>query len=236
MTNQCALCLKSTTLCDSHIIPEFCYKPTYDSKHRGQLLSAKTMKKVYVQKGLREHLLCKDCEQVLSRYEQYFKEFWFDNDALPSSVSSSLIQVGNVDYERFKLFHLSILWRCSISSRKEFSSVDLGPYAEKLRKAILSGDAGPEEHYPLFGRVIVHDDNSIAKGLVSGPSRARLDKSTVYYMCYAGCEWTFIVTDHGGKKYEELAVARNSPLTLVASSIAEINSIRIFVGERNGSV
>ena len=233
---RCALCLEAATLRASHIVPEFCYGPTYDAKHRGRLLSTETMRRVFVQKGLREHLLCDDCEQRLGRHEKYFKEFWFDRNALPGRVSGAAVQVVNLNYRHFKLFHLSILWRCGVASRKEFSSVDLGPYSEKLRQALLAADPGPEGMYPFYSTVIVNDDSSVAYGLVSGPYRSRLDHFAVYYMCYAGCEWTFIVTDHNYDKYKEWTVKGNSPFTLVARPIADLNTIRVFREQRDDSV
>jgi len=75
MENPCALCLQSRPLKRSHIIPEFMYQNVYDSDpKRFHSLTvniddeAKSKSKVE-QKGIRENLLCADCEVLLSKYE-----------------------------------------------------------------------------------------------------------------------------------------------------------------------
>jgi hypothetical protein len=51
----------------------------------------------------------------------------------------------NLDYIKVKLFFLSIIWRAHISSLPFFSNVDLGKYAEKIRKMLLENDRGNED-------------------------------------------------------------------------------------------
>ncbi len=69
----CALCQLNKPLRRSHIVPEFMYKPMYDFIHRFQGLSLNVSERPQThQKGLREELLCHDCEQLLAnKYENY---------------------------------------------------------------------------------------------------------------------------------------------------------------------
>ena len=63
---KCRLCLKEKPIQNSHIIPEFLYKPLYDNLHRFKSLSTLPEIKIeYKQKGIREKLLCRDCEQYI---------------------------------------------------------------------------------------------------------------------------------------------------------------------------
>jgi len=80
---KCKLCQSSTDLMSSHIIPEFVYRPSYDNIHRAIHLKANPQKRNYLQKGLREQLLCKSCEQRFSRYESYFAKEWYKKGLLP---------------------------------------------------------------------------------------------------------------------------------------------------------
>lgn len=50
----CKLCRLEKTLCQSHIVPEFCYNETYDKKHRMTILQADPNKKSTQQKGYKE--------------------------------------------------------------------------------------------------------------------------------------------------------------------------------------
>lgn len=66
----CALCLVNTQLRLSHIVPEFMYRQMYDVKHRFFAMTAMSSERVRLhQKGLREELLCDQCEQRFCRYE-----------------------------------------------------------------------------------------------------------------------------------------------------------------------
>jgi len=66
------LCKEDAKLCNSHILPEFFYLDLYEEKHRTLQITKENEK--YIQKGIREYLLCQQCETKLSRYEKYAKE------------------------------------------------------------------------------------------------------------------------------------------------------------------
>jgi len=166
---------------------------------------------------------------VVGKYERYFKEFWFDGPALPKIVSKDSVLVQGIDYPLFKLFHLSVLWRAHVSTLPEFSNVNLGPYVEKLRKMVLLGDPGPEEAYPIYGSVIVLDNGEVIYDLVTGPSRSRLWEFTAYFLCYAGCEGYFIVTEGASEVQKKFAIRKNAPFELAVRPLAEANSVRIAV-------
>lgn len=224
----CALCLNRAKLCNSHIIPEFCYRPSYDVKHRACEVSSWNPRWRATQIGKREHLLCEQCDNGrIGAYDTYFKRFWFDGPALPSVIAGDTVVVRGADYARFKLFHLSVLWRASVSSDPGFRNVRLGPYGEKLRVMLLDGDPGPQEAYPIWGTVILMDDRSAAYEVVSSPLRSKLGAFTVYYMCYGGCEWSFVVNDRVDKRFQPVSLKRNAPLRLAARPLKDINSVRV---------
>src|SRR5438105_1743417 len=75
---NCALCLRERPLPRSQIVPEFMHGQMYDDKHRFFGISnieSKTNK--LFQKGLREELLCADCEQHIGRYESYASRVFY---------------------------------------------------------------------------------------------------------------------------------------------------------------
>src|SRR5680860_660682 len=68
----CKLCGTSAAIVKSHILPEFVYQNLYDPQHRFLDLGSSNEKTLTIQqKGLRERLLCKDCEIKLCKYESY---------------------------------------------------------------------------------------------------------------------------------------------------------------------
>jgi hypothetical protein len=133
--NFCKLCKKEAKLRYSHILPEFFYSNMYDEKHRA-LKVASDEKERYFQKGIREYLLCQECETKLSRYEGYAAKLIREIPNFSPDTSGLFLYSENVDYLRLKLFQLSIIWRASISKDRMFESVKLGRHEEKIRKML----------------------------------------------------------------------------------------------------
>jgi len=66
-------------------------------------------------------LLCKKCEGIINRFETYSATAWYEEGKYPNKVSNSAVRVTGLDYTLFRLFHLSVLSRASVSKREEFS-------------------------------------------------------------------------------------------------------------------
>lgn len=139
----CELCLQESKLCDSHIIPEFAFRPTYDETGRAVEIRGERAKKL--QKGYREKLLCPRCEDKLNEgWEKYFKEVWFDRPALPVHPTEGFFTIEGLAYRRFKLFHLSVLWRASVAQGDPFRKVKLpAEDEEQLRRMLEADNPGP---------------------------------------------------------------------------------------------
>lgn len=61
------------------------------------------------------------------------------------------IKCQKINYHKFKLFLLSVLWRASISTRPFFSEISLpSENEEEIREMILSRNAGEAWKYPIF--------------------------------------------------------------------------------------
>jgi len=207
MTGTCKLCKNSKKLCQSHVVPEQCYRPLYDEKHRLGELRPGREPTAWMQKGIREYLFCADCEDRLNVYESAFADYWFKRPLPCVPVDAEGVRINGFDYAAFKLFHLSILWRASFSKHALFRAVSLGRYQEKMRDMIWSGGAGPEEHFPIIGVLLVdrEDGGAIRNDLITPFMPAKLYNCYVYSACYAGCEWLWFVTDHPNHEVEKLA-------------------------------
>src|SRR5574337_1403481 len=108
----CALCGEPHQLANSHIIPEFLYKSLYDELHRFHVLSlipdqGNSLK----QKGIREPLLCQGCEQKFSVWERYASLALEGGVDLTYRRERNLVYISGLDYAKFRLFQLSIVWR-----------------------------------------------------------------------------------------------------------------------------
>lgn len=173
----CRLCLKERELKNSHIIPEFFYQPLYDEKHRFHVLSTKRERpRPMEQAGARERLLCIDCETKLSRWETYAANV-FANIVITNQDTKPFITVDRIDYRKFKLFELSILWRVSVASHSLFRKVDLGSHEEKMRYSLHEENAPQADYYGSI------------KFALMGNGGARLLNSFIYqaeYRCIGG--------------------------------------------------
>ncbi len=112
-TPLCRLCQKPGSLCESHILPNLAYKETIDpSGHPRMIVVSAVAGNPAVDKskqtGFTEALLCKTCEGVFSRWETYAaNKLW--NFPLPAPIQNQ-ITLCDLDYPKFKLFLLSLIW------------------------------------------------------------------------------------------------------------------------------
>lgn len=173
----------------SHVFPDFLYKGKFDEKHRLNLISSDDIfKQKYIQSGIHQKaFLCKQCESKLSAIERYasnnlFNFFLENQDSQVSNECKDFIheqffiQCLNVDYNSFKLFLESLLWRASVSSHPFFKNFKIGQcHEEELRISLDNSIALAPDKFPCV--VITHsksdfciDDffyvNTLKNGLV----------------------------------------------------------------------
>jgi hypothetical protein len=69
-------------------------------------------------------ILCKDCEQLLGKWDNYAQSLLLEKMELINDNSSQNeaghIEVNEIDYDKLKLFFRSVLWRSSIVKDKSF--------------------------------------------------------------------------------------------------------------------
>lgn len=219
----CRLCKKQSNLKWSHIIPEFLFKPLYDDKHRFTKIStSEDTKNDWLQKGIREQLLCDDCEQTLSKYERnaslVFKNFF----SLDIKKTEKRIIYDQVNYREFKLFALSILWRAGVSSLNFFNQVNLYAHEENLREMLLNGLPGNPNDYPFLLCPIHHDGNSL-RDLMIHPEFIKLENGPTYRFVFGGMLWVFVVNDDKNQAPAIAAsLSESGVLTMLPKNITEI--------------
>ncbi len=184
----------------SHIFPELLWQTVYDANHVA-MTSQQGMKFARkLRKGLREPLLCSECEALIGRYEHYFAGVWLNPPVLPTQVSpdANAVHLSGLDYIKFKLFHLSIIWRCGVAQMPEFGNVKLGPHEPRLREMLLSGSAGTSIEYPLSAAVVIQPQTrKVMKDFLVTPQTAREQSGAKSYVgVYAGCLWRVGVSNH----------------------------------------
>ncbi len=197
----CHLCGTHTKLCESHIVPEFCYSYEKTGHKRFALecmvpAMGGLPKFRKIQKGYREYLLCPACEQAINKYEQVFSTLWATKIlSAPSFTPGEDVVIRDIDYHAIKLFILSVFWRASVAEGFG-QAMSLGPYAEKVRQILSEDRPVDQTHYPMWGALIVDNAGQLFHGCVTQPATRRFDKVWGYSMHFAGCEWTVVMSDH----------------------------------------
>ncbi|RYZ84547.1 MAG: hypothetical protein EOP04_17800 [Proteobacteria bacterium] len=93
--------------------------------------------------GRSEHLLCEHCEGRISKWEKYAADWLYNRALVPAveSESESGTIYSGIDYEKFRLYCLSVLWRMAESSISFYEGVRLqASDAELIRKALMAED------------------------------------------------------------------------------------------------
>jgi len=125
---NCKLCVFEKDLIKkSHIYPDFLYKDLYDKNHKIIAVSTEEIIKKNPRisrpsSGVYEgNLLCPDCENkiISGKYESYLADIMFRKNkdikcTKGKSVDLEILKVENLNYERFKNFFLSVLFRADI--------------------------------------------------------------------------------------------------------------------------
>jgi hypothetical protein len=119
--------------------------------------------------GQIEKLLCHDCEQRLSGLENYVKKYFYGGShpiRLRQEFESG--KTLSADYQRMKLFQLSLLWRASVASGSFFAKVSLPDnHANGIAEMLLKNNPANPDRYPC----------TVWRMSISGPIEKLVQKS-----------------------------------------------------------
>lgn len=210
----CRLCKEDRPLRDSHIFPEWLYKPLYDVNHRFFVLSTDVNKRRGTRpKGIYERLLCHECEQRFSKWEGYARDVFY-NLPLKSVEDNRAVIFSGLQYTPFKLFQMSLIWRASIASRPEAHRIDLGPHTERIRKMLFEDRPGEVYEYgsilmlPALGQELMQQFIYPPESLPT-----KLDGHSAYRAVFGGLFWLFIVSNHSDRlPHKEVFLSKDGHL------------------------
>jgi hypothetical protein len=133
----CKLCNRSSSLEKSHAIPRSVFKQA--KKGSGQLVVLKNdteFKPFDTNIDPKEYLLCKKCEHFLStEYEKNSLEYLRNPNNF--NTHENFTEIVKINYEKFYLFLISILWRASLSKSSFYEGVCLPEEFEDVLKSCI---------------------------------------------------------------------------------------------------
>lgn len=172
----CKYCGQSKQLCSAHIIPKSFYNLQKNKRFIG-LSNDGTKDLVSCQNGFKDdNILCSDCDKKLGIYDKYAKEILYDKIPQCRRFNTPLFLMTNeqFDYQRMRLFFISLVWRASISQQDACSQISLGSKYENIALNILKGDISDDDnlfHPLIFKRTQkykYHNVVVLGKGRYSG--------------------------------------------------------------------
>ncbi|WEN14136.1 hypothetical protein PY254_12920 [Rhodanobacter sp. AS-Z3] len=216
---------------ESHIIPEFLYGVMYDEKHRYNVLSiAPDRQERIEQKGAREPLLCRECEQKFAKFERYASLVIKGGaPGMNGQRNDSIVSVTGIDYRQFKLFLLSLLWRAGVAKARYFERVRLGPHEERLRAMLRDDDPGPYHLYPCIFWGLNLKPDEIPELMVQ-PCRDKVWGQSTYHFVVPGLKLVYFVSNQRlPRKRSQFVLQHDGSLVFQVRSVLELQSVSGFM-------
>ena len=154
--DACKLCAQVKRLVKAHIIPRsFNLRSKGHSTH---LIEARQNDDRDVQNWQNgiwdDHILCEACENSFSTWDGYGFQILGNppgSTSLPrDDTEVQKFVINDIDYDQFKLFALSLLWRASVSSLPFFSKIRLGAHEAIIADMIRNKDSGSYDQFAVI--------------------------------------------------------------------------------------
>jgi hypothetical protein len=129
----------------AHIIPKSFYVKDPGERKPNKIIT--NTKGVYPKKSpigiYDETIVTEEGERIFTSWDDYAAELLLakksDFKKRFNKGECIAFEIENYDYEKLKLFFLSVLWRASVSSHEFFKKVKLGGHENIIRDALLKG-------------------------------------------------------------------------------------------------
>ena len=201
------------------------YKDIFDEKNRLYEVTVtkdKDLKTRLRQTGAYEgQILCQSCDnQVIGKLERYARLVLYGGS--PKKLQNRANNKGmkytfyeEIDYTKFKLFLLSLLWRAGISQLTIFKNVKLGPHEDKIRQMILDSNPGDFKKYPCV-LASFRNLKEAPHQLIGQPGLVKDGDGFRYLFLIGGVLYIFYVSHHNIPDWvDECAINENGELKLL---------------------
>lgn len=203
------------------------YKGLFDEKHFIAPVDLIEFKRKKLQPNgfYDSDILCDDCDRkLLGSLESYSSiVIWGGKarqDQYPAfekkanQLNQKFLHLTNVNYTKFKLFLLSIIWRASISKQMIFDSVSLGEHEDKIRKMILENDPGRSYEYPVGVFVLTENSNHPTK-MIANPIKVKHGDNLSYLFLINGLVINYKIDGEEDKEfYDHIMINENNTMNV----------------------
>lgn len=215
---ECKLCGdKEANLAKSHIIPKSLYGDAISGAGGIARLVSNTEGHFPERSPIGvydQSILCISCEESLSPWDDYANEIFIEgrpDDAFVLNGEPLAGKYEEFDLHKLKMFFLTLLWRMQVTTHRMFGAIQLGPYQERIKQAILEQcpDSVPEVD-------VVISKFKIDYTAFLGPSQLRIDGVNGYrvafekYLC-----WVKVDSRPFPEPFSAMAISKGSPMHIL---------------------
>ncbi|MCZ7586812.1 MAG: hypothetical protein M5R36_27660 [Deltaproteobacteria bacterium] len=137
----------------SHIVPRFFFRRAKQFAKGDTLHRVDGESMLLSDRQNPEPLLCESCEATFGQWENYVSKISintdltfpaYENIASKRKSATHTYQIGDgahISMGDVHKFALSVVWRASVSTQKDFSTVFLGPYESEARDFLIGSAA-----------------------------------------------------------------------------------------------
>jgi len=176
-----------TKLCRAHIVPAgFVRTLSAPGGHNKAVRSTGAQRAMPAHGDYDTGILCSDCDTALGLFDGYAIAFCASLPQTPNARTRQVFAHKPFDGGQFARAILAIVWRASISTRKQFRNISLGPYEDRAAAILFSG--APLSSLPEF-EVVLHryaSSDHDARKFVFMPLRIRSGSLTAFTIGLGG--------------------------------------------------
>jgi hypothetical protein len=188
-TGYCKFCGNQKPLIKAHIIPkQFFQIPT--GKNQLIMVDAENSYTKRCLEGVMDDgILCKDCDLAIGQYDQEAQRLLLSDLSKYKNIDKDFYEIpwSEFNYQKIKLFFISLVWRASISSIPFCKGVKLGDKYENMALNILKNlSLDSVDAFPLFIWKYKNVEKVPIERITLEPSRFRLYGRNCCRFIFAG--------------------------------------------------
>lgn len=129
-------------------------------------------------------ILCEACEKQFGVWDDYAQSLLIQDFQKARTLKKDNDIYGyvfdNFDYDKLKLFFISMLWRASISSLKFFENVKLNVFEDIAKDHIKNNNPGTKDNFSVM---LAYFDELDGRRIIPNPQPTRIENVN-YYIFY----------------------------------------------------
>ena len=228
---KCKFCGKERKIIKAHIIPEGFFRRIRQGEETLEMVTNKAGE--YTKKSpIGEYdktIICENCEAIWQEWDNYAQQLLAEEPlngrARYHGNRKICYVVDDFEYQKLKLFFISMVWRASVSSRKYFSRISLDQFEDIAKQHIANKNPGDSEDFSI---VLSKFDYPMAKVM---PDPYMYENLGVNYIrFYLASYMADIKVDHRPtpEPLSKIVMTENKPLYIICRDFEKSKELALM--------